>query len=161
MKKGEFQDVERGIKYLEEANKNNLNTATYLLGLIYLEGELVDRNIEKASEYLIKAYDSKYPDTVEFIAINKNESNFTPIFESASLNIQSVQSPTGEMETISVTAPTLNEVFEIQISYFESTSPNVTRATGSNIPERSCNEVISCRVEANRERIRDFFMLVW
>ena len=161
LKEGEFQDVERGIKYLEEANKNNLNAATHLLGLIYLEGELVDKDIEKASKYLTKAYDNKYPDTVKFITINKNNRHFTPIFESAPLNIQSVQAPTGEMETISVTAPTLNEVFEIQISYFESTYPNATRATGSNIPGRSCDEVISCGVEANRERIRDFFMLGW
>ena len=161
LKEGEFQDAERGVKYLEKASENNLNAATHLLGLLYLEGKLVDKDIEKANSYLTKAYDNKYPDTVKFIAINKDDSNFTPIFESAPLNIQSVQTPTGEMETISITAPKLNEVFEIQISYFESTLPNAARATGTNIPGRSCAEVISCGVEANRERIRDFFLMGW
>ncbi|WP_285163520.1 tetratricopeptide repeat protein [Shewanella goraebulensis] len=161
LKEGKYQDIERGIKYLEKASKNNLNAATHLLGLVYLEGKLVDKDIEKASEYLTKSYDNKYPDTVKFIAINKDDKNFTPIFESAPLNLQSVQTPTDEMETISVTAPTLNEVFKIQISYFESTYPNAARGTGTSIPGRSCAEVISCGVEANRERIRDFFLLGW
>lgn len=161
LKEGEFQDIERGIKYLKQASKNDFNAANHLLGLVYLEGKLVDKDIDKAQSYLTFSYDNKYPDTVKFIAINKDDTNFAQIFESAPLRLQEIQVPKNEMETINVTAPKLTEVFELQISIFNSTYPNGRRGTGTNIPGRTCEEMISCGVEASRERIRDFFLSGW
>ncbi|MDO6691984.1 hypothetical protein Q4574_01755 [Aliiglaciecola sp. 3_MG-2023] len=45
-------DPSRGITYLKEAVKNKFYQAAYVLGAVYLEGELVEQDYEEASEWL-------------------------------------------------------------------------------------------------------------
>ncbi|WP_394130758.1 tetratricopeptide repeat protein [Shewanella maritima] len=158
---GENQDIERGIKYLKKAHKNNFNPATHLLGLLYLEGEYVSKDMDVATQYFKQTYANNYPDSVKFIALNKMTDGFETIYQSAPKAVESVVKPTGEMETISVTAPQLTEVFDLQLSLFQTSFPDGAAGTGTRISGRGCDEMISCGFEQDKERMREFFMVGW
>lgn len=55
---GEYNDVVRGIEYLEKAAANKSNEALYLLGKYYMSGEMVEYGIPEDHLFGIKLYES-------------------------------------------------------------------------------------------------------
>lgn len=51
----QIKDVQKSLKYLEQASQQDHPKAQYLLGKIYLEGIVVPKNLTKAEEYFDKA----------------------------------------------------------------------------------------------------------
>ena len=54
------QDIEKGIALLTECADSGDVIASYRLGKIYLQGEIMPQNLDKAEKYLLLAEDSEY-----------------------------------------------------------------------------------------------------
>lgn len=54
------QDIEKGIALLTECADSGDVIACYRLGKIYLQGEIMPQNLDKAEKYLLLAEDSEY-----------------------------------------------------------------------------------------------------
>ncbi|MCT7941313.1 MULTISPECIES: tetratricopeptide repeat protein [Shewanella] len=156
----DYQDTPKGIQYLEQADKNHMSAASHLLGLLYFEGIKVSQNTQTASEYFSHSYQLNYPETQKFITQNKSIKEFSTLSQSQIVS-DNTSAPTNEMETIQVTSPTLEELFDYQVAFLENTLPDAAVSTGSRIAGRNCNELISCGTQMNRHRIQDFLMIMW
>ena len=54
------QDIEKGIALLTECADSGDAFSCYKLGNLYLKGEIVDQDLDKAEKYLLSAKDNKY-----------------------------------------------------------------------------------------------------
>jgi len=162
LQKGEKQDVEKAMRYLRSADREGLDDATHLLGLLYLEGELIETDQFKAKEYLTKAFENDHQDTLIVLAgISQAKLGLdgTDIVPKKAPVPQ--PAPVGEMEVIEVSAPSLEEVITYHIARLRRSNPDVTAATGTHLLGLSCAEMIGCNTESDRERMREFLMSTW
>ncbi|WP_246033220.1 tetratricopeptide repeat protein [Shewanella canadensis] len=58
LQESENQDIEKAMRYLRAADREGLDDASLLLGLLYLEGELIETDLVKAKEYLSKSFEN-------------------------------------------------------------------------------------------------------
>ena len=121
LQEGEDQDIDKGMRYLRDANRGDLNEAAHLLGMLYIEGKLVERDKEKAKDYLAKAYEAGHEPTLNLLAEVsevalevKRQAKVTPV------TAKTQAAPTDEMEVIEVRAPSLEEVFSYHIATMRS-----------------------------------------
>ncbi|ASJ98451.1 tetratricopeptide repeat protein [Shewanella marisflavi] len=159
---GENRDIDKAMRYLRDANRGDLNEAAHLLGMLYIEGELVEKDKEKAKAYLIKAYEAGHEPTLNLLAEAsevalevKRQAEVQPVKETAR------QAPTDDMEVIEVRAPSIEEVFSYHIATMRGGVPDAVSGTGTSLRGRTCGEMISCNSQSDRERIRDFLMSTW
>lgn len=168
---GEHQDVDKAMRYLRSANRSDLAEAAHLLGMLYLEGDIVEKDIAKAKSYLSKSYEAEHPDTVDLLSdlsaiqLDMQLKNRATLAKKQQKNnggnSSRILAPTGEMEVIEVRAPELEEVFVYHIALLRRKIPDATPGTGTMLRGRSCGEMISCNAETDRDRIRDFLMSTW
>lgn len=162
LQESENQDIEKAMRYLRDANREGLDDATHLLGLLYLEGELIETDLVKAKEYLSKAFENGHQDTINALAsisqvkLELSDKNITP--EEAPMP---QPAPVGEMEVIEVSAPSLEEVITYHIAMLRARVPIGGGTTGSMIKGKSCSKQFACTIQADRSRIREFLMSTW
>ena len=121
------------------------------------------QDLVKSKKYLSKAYNDGHQETINALA---QISEIKLIIDESKRQRQAkvvspIPAPKGEMEVIQVTAPSLEEVFTYHIALLRMSTPDGLAATGTYLRRRTCGEIISCNVEADRERIRDFLMSTW
>jgi len=162
LQESENQDVDKAMRYLRAADREGLDEATHLLGLIYLEGELIETDRVKAKEYLSKSFEHGHKDTINVLAnislikLDHKDKNTVPTELSVSQ-----PAPVGEMEVIEVSAPSMEEVLTYHITMLRGGSPDARGTTGTMLRGRTCSEMISCNTESDSERIREFLMSTW
>ncbi|MCZ4339312.1 tetratricopeptide repeat protein [Shewanella colwelliana] len=159
----EEQDVEKAMRYLRSANRADLSEAAHLLGMLYLEGDLVEKDAEKSKEYLTKAYEAEYPPTMMLLAEASDVALASQVLAANTVKHkkQSIAAPTDEMEVIEVQGLSLEEVFNYHISIMRNGVPDGASGTGTSLRGRTCGEMIACNTETDKERIRDFLMSTW
>nr|WP_275659030.1 tetratricopeptide repeat protein [Shewanella sp. Isolate11] len=175
LQESEIQDIDKAMRYLRDANRSDLNQAAHLLGMLYLEGELIEKNTEKAKEYLTKSYQAGYQPTIDVLAdlsyaklgvlqessATKPASKAQAELTATTRDTPKVTAPKGEMEVIEVRAPSIEEVFTYHISLLRNKRPDGGTATGTRIRGRGCGEMIACNTESDQMRIREFLMSTW
>lgn len=169
LREGEYQDIERGLKYLRTADRNGVAEASHLLGLVYFEGQLTEQDLKLADEYFSHALKSGHQDTINFF--NQLDTEQSSKKQQLKLAATLAKDPTnqasdtgakpvGEMETITITGPDLSEIFDYQLARLDLMSPDAVKGTGTNIPGRTCDEMIACG-HVDQDRYREFFMTGW
>ncbi|WP_394148260.1 tetratricopeptide repeat protein [Shewanella atlantica] len=162
LQESETQDIEKAMRYLRAADREDLDEATHLLGLLYLEGELIGEDRVKAKEYLSRAFENGHKDTINALAsISKIQLELPDRDITSEEALASQPAPVGEMEVIEVSAPSLEEVLTYHIATLRGTVPDAGGTTGSLLRGRTCSEMIACNTESDRERIREFLMSTW
>jgi len=162
LQESENQNIEKAMRYLRAADREGLDDATHLLGLLYLEGELIETDRSRAKEYLSKSFENGHQDTLNILAdisqikLGLSDKDIVP--KKAPV---SKPAPVGEMEVIEVRAPSLEEVITYHIARLRRRDPDVGAATGTMIRGLTCAEMISCNTESDRERMREFLMSTW
>ncbi|QYK12880.1 sel1 repeat family protein [Shewanella rhizosphaerae] len=162
LQEGENQDIDKAMRYLRDANRADLNEAAHLLGMLYVEGELVEKDKVKAKDYLTKAYEAGHEPTLNLLAeVSEVALEVKRQAKVAPVTPKSQAAPTDEMEVIEVHAPSLEEVFSYHIATLRARVPDGISSTGTSLRGRTCGEMISCNTQEDRERIRDFLMSTW
>jgi len=180
----EVLDKEEGIKYLKEAARNKHGDSAALLGVIYFSADYGYYDLAQSDKWFSKAVKSGHKqvrDIIELISQSKEftPKNFpelskviTPILVvnkpllSTSTSISNVQTddnlnksqiidwPDDEMEVISVSAPSLQDIFDKELEDLKGKYPDkYATATGTNIIGRTCEQMISCN-ETNKEEFK-------
>ena len=169
LQEGELQDVDKAMRYLRNADRAELNEATHLLGMLYVEGELVPQDISKAKEYFTKSYEAEHLETVRLLsdlstaqlAIELTTISTRAKEQKNKADPAILSAPKGEMEVIEVSAPSLEEVFVYHIALLRKKIPDGGIGTGTMLRGKTCADMISCNSETDRDRIRDFLMSTW
>lgn len=162
LQQGENQDIDKAMRYLRAADREGLDDATHLLGLLYLEGELIEEDGVKGKEFLSKAFENGHQDTLNVLAdisqvkLDLSDKKLTQVNAS-----MPQPAPVGEMEVIEVSAPALEDVIVYHIAMLRARVPIGGGSTGSMIKGKSCSKQFSCTIQADRSRIREFLMSTW
>lgn len=169
LRESEYQDIGRGLKFLRAADRNGVAEASHLLGLVYFEGQLTEQDLKLADEYFSHAVKSGHRDTINFFSQLETGQRgqkqqlkqvATLAKDPTYLPSDTGAKPVGEMETIIVSGPDLSEIFDYQLARLDLMSPDAVKGTGTNIPGRTCDEMIACG-HVDRDRYREFFMIGW
>lgn len=170
LREGEYQDIERSLKYLRSADRNGVAEASHLLGLIYFEGQLTEQDLKLADDYFSHAVKLGHQDTINFFSqlndtVQREQKQKLKLAaalvkDPTYLASDTIAKPVGEMETITISGPDLSEIFDYQLARLDLMSPDAVKGTGTNIPGRTCDEMISCG-HMDRDRYREFFMSGW
>ncbi len=167
LQEGDNQDIDKAMRYLRNANRADLNEATHLLGMLYIEGELIPQDIEKAKEYLTKSYDAEHFDTLQLLSELSNIQLDIDIVSTSAITKDkghsqvAIVAPKGEMEVIEVNAPSLEEAFTYHIDLLRGNVADGTAGTGTLLRGKACADIFSCSSETDDDRIRDFLMSTW
>ena len=176
----DLRDIDEGIEFLSYASRRHHARSSYLLGKLYLSGDIVKEDISMADKYFSEAYEQKDSATMKYahILYQHPETKSLPLnnlyalvkqnvisLESAQANngqpSEQVSFPKNEMETIEVTKNTFESVFQSHIEILNHTTPDTSRGTGSNIAGQTCAKLWACSSEGDSERIRDAMFADW
>ena len=179
LQKGKNHDVNEGVDLLEQVSRRSFSPSALLLGKLYLGGGLVETDMAKADKYLSQAYELGNTSAITYASLlyKDNETQNldlpklyalvqadietkTPEASVVSSN-ETIQFPVGEMETISVTNDSFEELFRAQIATLNNTIPDTSKGTGSNIAGQTCADMWGCSVEGDGLRIRDVLLSDW
>lgn len=156
-------DPDRGISYLKKAVKNDVFEAAYVLGVVYLEGNIEKQDYEEAREWLEIASEHNIAkatyllatmyDSQLFGAEQQNKS--IPLYNKAAYKVEAARErlialnqplPPGtddSIERIVVTPQDLHDFFIDQLQILQNTpAPRV--GTGSRISGQTCEKMMSC-----------------
>jgi len=170
-----IQDKDEGIKYLKMAARNNHGDSAALLGMIYFSinyghydlaqadkwfSKAVSSSSKQAREIIETVSQSKYFSPENFpvlsqmitplLAVNNSQS---PSFQSPSTtsiainknNTHKISWPNDGMEVITVSAPSLEDMFDGELNGLKNKYPDKYKtATGSRLPGRSCEQTLTC-----------------
>ncbi|WP_299797314.1 tetratricopeptide repeat protein [uncultured Shewanella sp.] len=168
LQNSDFQDIDRGVSLLKRATKADFSPASLVLGKLYLGGHLVERDYEEADIWLSQAYQLNNPEILSIIDELKGTSELSNLPALSALTksehnqlAPAFSSPTGEMETIVVTAPDYTAYFDDEIARLNSSIPDTSSGTGSKIRGKTCAVLWGCSTETDPERIRDFLLSDW
>lgn len=176
----DLRDIDEGVEFLSYASRRSHARSSYLLGKLYLSGDVVKEDIPMADEYLSKAYEQKDSATVKYAHILYQHpetkalplNNLYALVKQNVISLESIQASNGkssgqvnfpkdEMETIEVTKNTFESVFQSHIEILNHTTPDTSRGTGSNIAGQTCAKLWACSSEGDSERIRDAMFADW
>ncbi|SFD48981.1 tetratricopeptide repeat protein [Pseudoalteromonas denitrificans] len=172
LKETEVLDKEEGIKYLKKAARNKHGAAAFLLSVIYHENDYNLYDLSQSDKWLAVAYQAKYNKVPAFIdnliklnlftannfpestlLINElllsqnhltpQDKNITNSGASEKYQQASIPWPKGDTEVITVTAPTISEIFDFELASFKNKAP-IQSGTGSRLPGTSCADNPSC-----------------
>lgn len=154
------QNISKGIVYLKQAAKADYKEATYLLGVIYFSQEFGEFNLALADKYLAKAHLEKHPEMFEMIGHIKNSfainnTNF-PYLNAAMIKSDSILAKNSNFqqtstETITVYAPTIESLFDLELLDFRSTKPSL----GSRLTGVTCENTVGCKTAKNMRDLGD------
>ncbi|WP_170309525.1 tetratricopeptide repeat protein [Litorilituus lipolyticus] len=164
----DFIDHDDGIKYLKKAARRGHAESAFLLALAYGSGEYGDKDVEESDKWLALALEAKhtkaqkyaeflytndkihhdnYPKIADFIASmsstpsTKSNSN-TPASLEQRNNIQWPED--NDIEVITVSAPSVEQVFDNAIAELRNNPPASVGTTGTRIIGKTCDEILSC-----------------
>ncbi|WP_394128772.1 tetratricopeptide repeat protein [Shewanella maritima] len=172
----EFKDVDKGIDLLGYASRRGFSPSSYLLGKIYLTDSFVETNIKLADEHLSTAYKlnnnvakqyaeklyqnpaTRQLELTELFTLYSNDLSASTTVDGSG---SKVVFPVNEMETITVSAMSFEELFREQIARLNNSRPDTETGTGSKIAGKSCADLWACSTEQDGERIRDVLFSDW
>ncbi|WP_286266259.1 tetratricopeptide repeat protein [Thalassotalea atypica] len=144
----EYKDIDDGIEYLEKAADNEFKGANFVLGMVHLDKKYGRQDIKQADKYLAKSYEAKFeqmPEAVQFIetTMTLDAATFPKLFaEMQKKPLQkdddgSINWPTGNIEIITISSPSLETTFDQQLLVFRKPIKSVgTRFHGKNCVQR-------------------------
>lgn len=169
LREPEYLDVDKGINYLEKSAKKGFPAASYMLGKIYYGSSIAEADHELADKYLSQAFTEEYPRTQGFIqqlieidGLSKLP-QLTQMYQNSLIktDTSTTKFPTGEMETIEVTAPDITAYFNTQLARLNNSIPDTSSGTGSKIAGRTCADMWGCSGEYDEQKQRDFSFSDW
>jgi len=164
----DFIDYDDGISYLKKAARRGHAESAFLLALAFGSGEYGEKDVEESDKWLAKALEAKhtkaqkyaeylynnkaiehdnYPKIAEFIANMSSESSKTKTSDQpASLEQRNeIQWPEdNEIEVLTVSAPSVEQVFDDAIARLRNNPPASIGTTGTRIIGKTCDEILSC-----------------
>ena len=165
----DYQDIDKGITLLKKSTKVDFSPSALVLGKVYLDGHLVEQDQQEADNWLAKAYELNNNEA-KALAKQLKEAEYAntlalpklfSLVEADKGAASGSDSPIGEMETLTVTAPDYKKYFDDEIARLNNTRPDTKSGTGSNIAGRTCAEMWGCSSEGDGERIRDVMFSDW
>ena len=72
----EFLDLDKGVKYLKKAARNNNVGSSFLLGLMYFSPDFYEQDFEEADKWLSKAYQKGFKKMPAYIEYMKKSGHF-------------------------------------------------------------------------------------
>jgi len=72
----EFKDLDKGIKYLKKAARNNSTGSSFLLGIMYFDKDFYEQDFEEADKWLSKAYRGGFKRMLPYIELMKKSDHF-------------------------------------------------------------------------------------
>lgn len=163
----DFQDVDKGIEYLEKAAERDHKTANFMLGVVYLTDEYGVKDVKKADEYLALAYQSRQinvPQIIDHIKKSTEITNDTfPMLAAQINNAPMLQSEEGkskwpdddDIERITVSGPSLTNMLNSQLLSMR----KPVKSLGTRFKGKSCAERIECK-STSADKLDDFSSLV-
>ncbi|WP_448212415.1 tetratricopeptide repeat protein [Colwellia sp. MEBiC06753] len=160
------QDIDKGIRYLEEAAADNFKNAEFLLAIIYVNPNFGPYNLKTADPYLAKLYQERHPDipaVIDYIEettkINENTlPQLTSAMTHTPLALNEINQhvwPKEFTEVITITSPPIEQILEQNLMTFRSKS----KALGSRLPSAKCENKLGCYSTINMEYLADFTFL--
>ncbi len=165
----DFIDNQEGIKYLKKAARNGHTESAFLLGVIFGTGELGIKDVGESDKWLVKALESQHLVAQKYAGYlyktgQVNEDHYIKVNEVIN-ELKVITSDTKEdkgqrtklnaeiqwpndpsREVITVSAPTLEDVFDYELVKLRTEAPATNLATGTNIQGRKCEKIFSCYV---------------
>jgi len=162
-----FIDNEEGIKYLKKAARTGHTESAFLLGVIFGTGELGIKDVGESDKWLAKALERKHSTAQKYAGYlyktgQVSEDHYVQVNDVIK-EIKIITSKTDQeegqdtklhaviqwpsdpnREVITVSAPTLDDVFDYELEHLRLTGPTISSATGSNIRGRRCEKILSC-----------------
>lgn len=164
----DFIDYDDGVKYLKKAARRGHGESAFILALGYGSGEFGDKDIEESDKWLEKAIlakNSKAQGYANFLHKNNKIQHkdypkistmiadltvATPSETTASTQVtleekNEIQWPEdSDTEVITVSAPSVEDVFDDAIQELKNNPPKSAGTTGTRIIGKSCEDLISC-----------------
>jgi hypothetical protein len=72
----EFKDIDKGIKYLKKAARNNSTGSSFLLGIMYFDKDFYEQDFQEADKWLSKAYKGGFKKMLPYIELIKKSDHF-------------------------------------------------------------------------------------
>jgi len=162
-----FIDNEEGIKYLKKAARTGHTESAFLLGVIYGTGELGIKDVGESDKWLAKALERKHSVAQKYAGYlyktgQVSEDHYVKVNEVIK-DIKIITSKTDQAEgqenklhaeiqwpsdpnreVITVSAPSIDDVFDYELANLKLSGPTINSATGSNIRGRRCEKILSC-----------------
>ena len=163
----DFIDNQEGIKYLKKAARNGHTESAFLLGVIFGTGELGIKDVGESDKWLAKALESKHSFAQKYAGYlyytgQVSEDHYVKVNEVIK-DIKIITSNTHQekgqetklhaviqwpsdhnREVVSVSAPTLDDVFDYELANLRMEGPTINSVPGSNIRDRRCEKILSC-----------------
>jgi len=162
-----FIDNQKGIKYLKKAARSGHTESAFLLGVIFGTGELGIKDVGESDKWLVKALERKHSIAQKYAGYlyktgQVNEGHYVKVNEAikevqmATSNINQekgqvtllnaeIQWPSEHNEEIiTVSAPSLDDVFDYELIHSRIAGPTINSATGSNIRGQRCDKILNC-----------------
>jgi len=170
-----IQDKEEGIKYLKMAARNNHGDSAALLGMIHFSADYGYYDLAQADKWFSKAVSTSSKQARKIIETVSQSKDFTaenfPILsqmitpllavnnsKSPSLraplttssadnqnNNHKISWPNDGMEVITVSAPSLEDMFDGELNGLKNKYPDKYKtATGSRLLGRGCEQTLTC-----------------
>jgi len=163
----DFIDNKEGIKYLRKAARNGHTESAFLLGVIFGTGELGIQDVGESDKWLEKALKKKHSVAQKYAGFlyksgQVDEGHYARVNDFISeLKVDLVESDARKeqevkinahihwpndpsREVITVSAPTLDEVFDYELANLKTAPPATNLATGTKIQGRKCEKIFSC-----------------
>ncbi|WP_394388102.1 tetratricopeptide repeat protein [Shewanella woodyi] len=169
----DYKDVDKGIGYLKKASKIEFSPASFILGKVYLGDTFGVKNNKKADYWLSHAYELNNYQAKNFarkLFVSKSRDTFqmprlysliANDISTSQFNADDLNSPKGEMEVITVSAPDYQAYFDAEIARLNNIEPDTKSGTGSNIAGNSCAKLWGCSTEGSSDRVRDVLLSDW
>ncbi len=159
------------LKLLKKSTKHSFSPGSLALGKVYLNGGLVEQDMEKADEWLSQAFSLNNQEAMKFASRLKNSPKTASLAlpklyamvdtQEKTNQASGSNPPINEMETITVSAPQYTEYFDAEIARLNNTIPDTSSGTGSNIAGKTCGQMWGCSTEMDSDRIRDVLLSDW
>ncbi|KGK01100.1 tetratricopeptide repeat protein [Thalassotalea sp. ND16A] len=72
----EFMDLDKGVKYLKKAARNNNVSSSFLLGIMYFSPDFYEQDFDEADKWLSKAYRKGFKKMPAYIEFMKESGHF-------------------------------------------------------------------------------------
>ncbi|WP_198559842.1 tetratricopeptide repeat protein [Colwellia sp. 12G3] len=163
----DFIDNQEGIKYLKKAARNGHTESAFLLGVIFGTGELGIKDVGESDKWLEKALIGKHSVAQKYAGyLNKSGqidrnyysrvNDFIIELDVISHGTEKDQGKTAQSqvdiqwpsdsqrEVITISSPTLGDVFDYELANLKTAPPASNLATGTRIQGRKCEKIFSC-----------------
>jgi len=72
----EFKDLDKGVKYLKKAARNNSIGSSFLLGILYFDADFYEQDFDEADKWLTKAYLGGFQQMPPYLKLIEDSGHF-------------------------------------------------------------------------------------